>query len=72
MSTQKWMLDVLADLRDFARAQGHGDLAAQLDETLMLAAVTLAQSAGDAGLADTDEQPLDADRPAILSRSRLI
>lgn len=41
--TQNWMLDVLADLRAFAEAEGHRALANHLDEALLLAAATLAQ-----------------------------
>lgn len=66
MNTQTWMLDVLADLRDFARAQGHDDLAEQLDDTLLLAAATLAQ----ADLQDCDDDPSDLtpdrDAPAAI------
>ena len=37
-----WILDVLADLRDFAKANELGGLAASLDETAFIAATELA------------------------------
>lgn len=50
--TQNWMLDVLADLSAFAEAEGHRALANHLDETLLLAAATLAQG-DDPGVIET-------------------
>lgn len=40
-----WILDVLADLRTFARQNGLPALAEQIDETCLLAAVEIASTA---------------------------
>ena len=40
--TNDWILDVLTDLRSFARANGLPKLAEQLDDTALLAACELA------------------------------
>ncbi len=40
----EWILDVLTDLRTFARQNGLGALARQLDETRQLAASELAST----------------------------
>ncbi|MEQ8291007.1 MAG: hypothetical protein RIA08_02285 [Roseovarius sp.] len=41
----EWILDVLADLRTFARQNGLPALAEQIDETCLLAAVEIASTA---------------------------
>ncbi|KZY35244.1 hypothetical protein A3731_35815 [Roseovarius sp. HI0049] len=46
----EWILDVLADLRTFARENGLPALAEQLDETCLLATIEIASTAeGQAG-----------------------
>ncbi len=46
----EWILDVLTDLRTFARSNGLGALARQLDETRQVAASELASTGeGSAG-----------------------
>ena len=44
--SQEWMIDVLRDLTDFARRNGLMGLAAQLDETLGIAAAEMKRSQG--------------------------
>ncbi len=46
--SQEWMIDVLRDLTDFARRNGLMGLAAQLDETLGIAATELKRAQGHA------------------------
>ncbi|MEQ8896498.1 MAG: hypothetical protein RID23_05365 [Roseovarius sp.] len=41
----EWILDVLADLRTYARQNGLPALAEQIDETCLLAAVEIASTA---------------------------
>lgn len=41
----EWILDILADLRTFARENGLPALAEQIDETCLLAAVEIASTA---------------------------
>jgi hypothetical protein len=43
--SQEWIVDVLADLQSFARQNGMSSLAEQLDDTMMVAAAELAQTA---------------------------
>ena len=42
--SQEWIVDVLSDLKSFARQNGMDSLAEQLDDTMMVAAAELAQS----------------------------
>ena len=42
---QDWMIDVLADLRDFARQNGFAVLSEQLEDTILVAAAELSQAA---------------------------
>jgi hypothetical protein len=42
-----WILDVLTDLKTFAKSNGLPALAEQLDDTSLLAAAEIAQVAGD-------------------------
>ncbi len=44
---QDWIVDVLADLRSFALQNNMKTLAEQLDDTLLVAATEIAQSAPD-------------------------
>lgn len=44
--TDKWILDVLADMRAFARGNDMPMLAEQLDEASLIAAVELANRKG--------------------------
>ena len=46
----RWILDVLADLRTFAQANGLSALAEQLDDTSLVAASEIAQTLGEAAL----------------------
>jgi len=43
-----WILDVLADLKTYAKKNGLPALADQLDETLLVAATEIASSEGEA------------------------
>lgn len=43
--SQEWIVDVLSDLKSFAHQNGMDSLAEQLDDTMMVAAAELAQSA---------------------------
>lgn len=65
--TNQWILDVLADLRAFARLNGLENLAQHLDETCVVAAAELA------GLAATGEDPerLIASIPSESTDGRL-
>ncbi|MDJ0995377.1 MAG: hypothetical protein QNI90_17500 [Dinoroseobacter sp.] len=51
---QDWIVDVLADLRSFALQNNLKTLAEQLDDTLLVAATEIAQSAPDVP-EDTDD-----------------
>ncbi|MFZ5709435.1 MAG: hypothetical protein ACOY4T_07095 [Pseudomonadota bacterium] len=42
-----WILDVLADLKTFAKSNGLAALAERLDDTSLLAAAEIAQRAGE-------------------------
>jgi len=42
----EWILDVLADLKQFARKNGLADLAEQLDDTALVAATELTSQSG--------------------------
>lgn len=55
----QWILDVLNDLRVFAKANGLAALAEQLDDTSLVAASEIAQARGLAGggLGLEDRQP---------------
>lgn len=44
----EWILDVLADLRTFARQNGLGELAEQIDDTRLVAAAELASKSAPA------------------------
>ena len=52
--THTWILDVLADLKAYARKNDLGALAEQLDDARLVAVSELARRCGSAGLADTD------------------
>jgi len=53
--SQEWIVDVLADLKTFARQNDMGQLAEHLDETMMVAAAELAHRVeGEAQLMDYD------------------
>jgi len=61
---QEWVLDVITDLKAFARQNGMRVLAEQLDDTLIVAAAELSvafgakQRAGhDADFGETDQRP---------------
>lgn len=41
---QDWMIDVLADLRDFSRQNGFPVLAEQLEDTILVAAAEFSQT----------------------------
>jgi hypothetical protein len=47
MMQYDWILDVLADLKSFAKVNGLTGLAEQLDDTSLLAAAEIAQIAGE-------------------------
>ncbi|QDY68405.1 hypothetical protein [Qingshengfaniella alkalisoli] len=47
---QGWVIDVLADLKSFARQNGLPVLAEQLDDTILVAAAELAKTSGLAEL----------------------
>jgi len=49
---QDWILDVLTDLRDFARANGLPATAEQLDDTRMMALAEIASQSERAPLGD--------------------
>ncbi|THH36009.1 hypothetical protein E4Z66_13160 [Aliishimia ponticola] len=53
--TNEWILDVLTDLKNFARANGLPSLAEQLADTADLAAVELASVEMKASTANGDE-----------------
>jgi len=46
--SQEWMIDVLTDLKSFARKNGLMGLAEQLDDTILVAAAELNPNAKDA------------------------
>lgn len=48
MVRQDWVIDVLADLKCFARSNGLPDLAEQLDDTIHIALVELTRLRPDA------------------------
>ena len=48
MAYNDWILDVLADLKTFADANGLGTLAEQLDDTKLIAAAEIASKAEEA------------------------
>jgi hypothetical protein len=48
MTQNDWILDVLADLRTFARANALNALAEQLDDTTLVAAAELSSRANEA------------------------
>ncbi len=53
MAHNDWILDVLADLKTFASANGLGKLAEQLDDTTLVAAAEIASQKEEAhALAD--------------------
>ena len=47
--TNDWIIDVLADLKSFAQANGLPALAEQLDDTTLVAASELSQAEGRVG-----------------------
>ncbi len=48
MTQNDWILDVLADLKSFASANGLGALAEQLDDTTLIAAAEIASQKEEA------------------------
>ena len=48
----EWIIDVLADLNSFAKANGYPALAKQLEETAILASVEMTSSNARAGYAE--------------------
>lgn len=48
MVYNEWILDVLADLKAFAQANDLGDLAEQLNDTMLIAAADIASQAEEA------------------------
>lgn len=48
--SKDWIIEVLADLRGFASANGLPNLAAQLEEVQVIALVELAQPAAGTGI----------------------
>ena len=53
---QDWVIDVLADLRIFARQNGLPSLAEQLDDTILLAASEIGRKRQGAGVAGSHER----------------
>ena len=49
-----WILDVLSDLKNFARANDLSSLAEQLDDTALIAAAEIASRNGDGTPDDED------------------
>lgn len=49
MTQNDWILDVLADLKAFASANGLGALAEQLDDTTLIAAAEITSQRNEAG-----------------------
>lgn len=70
MYAHNWMLEILADLSSFAKAQGHDALGLQLDETLVLAAATFAQDTPAAQADDDDPLQPGADRSHLRTGAR--
>lgn len=63
--TENWMIDVLADLRKFAKNNRMGKLANQLDDTIHIAASELAQHTGEMKVAaQGSDETNDFLRPA--------
>ena len=60
-----WLLDVLTDLRGFAREEGFDGLAAKFDDALTVAACELAREERGAGL-----RPSDLFEPGFGQRTR--
>lgn len=65
--TENWMIEVLADLRKFAKSNSMGKLAEQLDDTIHIAASEMALHTGEMKVAEhyTDETG-DFLRPALV------
>ena len=55
MAQYEWILDVLEDLKAFARCNGLNDLAEQLDDTSLVAVVELASRGEGADVETTVE-----------------
>ncbi|MCB2137239.1 MAG: hypothetical protein KDE08_15075 [Rhodobacteraceae bacterium] len=60
----EWILDVLTDLRAFAASNGLAELAAQLDDTTIVAASEIANCTGELG----GGRAADADAVGALYR----
>lgn len=63
--TQDWMIDVLNDLQTFAKANGFGRLAEQLDDAIHIAALDIAADTRGEGMREV----IDGSRSASLHRS---
>jgi hypothetical protein len=65
--TEKWMIDVLADLREFAKDNCMGTLVKQLDDTILIAASEMAPLSEPVNIVDhrLDDKP-DYLQPAYV------
>ncbi len=65
--TENWMIEVLADLRKFAKNNRMGKLAEQLDDTIHIAASEMAPSVGEMKSAEQrTKKTRDFLRPAFV------
>jgi hypothetical protein len=53
--SQEWMIDVLSDIRQYARKNGLPGLSEVLDDAILIAAGELRGRGTDAGLGDRNE-----------------
>ncbi|MEM6439663.1 MAG: hypothetical protein AAF763_08245 [Pseudomonadota bacterium] len=64
--THDWMIDVLADLRQYAIRNYYLELAEQIDDAIVVAAVELRRAPSDARLARQPEpEPEDGPRSEL-------
>ncbi len=65
--TENWMIDVLADLRKFAKTNKMGKLVEQLDDTIHIAAIEMAPQNGGNNTAELrPNETTDFLRPACF------
>jgi hypothetical protein len=65
--TENWMIEVLADLRKYAKNNSMGKLAEQLDDTIHIAASEMAPQMGEVkGAEQCADKTGDFLRPAFI------
>lgn len=65
--TENWMIEVLADLRKFAKNNSMGKLAEQLDDTIHIAATEIARHTGEVkGAESRSDEARNVLQPAFV------